>query len=555
MKIKILLLFFALSALAGYAQIGINTPLPNPNTNFHISELTSTEHGIKRIPKGIIIPRISVEERNKLTYVDPLAGAKIIKLTAAENGLLIFNTTSTSYDFWSAPDKKWKQIDGVSEDTELGPGDLAPADFTVDCDDITPHGQYMLNESVDLQSQYYVSVKINVKKAGKYTAMLNSQAAVGIGFATSGVFNKAGDYTIRLKAQGTPLLEGNHEFTLKLNGKNVIQNGGTDICKPIISVFDPAVISPPKPIITKSMRMLTLGVNTKKDGFWQDKRTFTDSLSFRTMDSYQKQLLASENNFGPNSNSFVKFPGWARIYSFDEGYSDKPIDKPIRDQIKNLITGTDDYPPVDIIIIHQNFNNTFLITELLAYLDAGGVVLMYSGRNSSAISNRVMTHVFKKPTTLIVPNDTTTIETLAFDGSAEGYTFNNIIDPILIGPFKDIRGTHWMPGQSINKNKISYYVSDFYKGLDPADIHVISKDSNDNIFAFRHTKYNLFWMGSDGYIVYFNANFGMELSSRTPLPFIDNKTNFKRYGSYFFLNTIAWALQAAELTGINAQGK
>lgn len=543
MKNKFSLLIFALSIYVGYAQIGINTPLPNPNTYFHVSELLTTNQGTKVVPKGIMIPRLTVWERDKLTYVDPIATAKVIRLTDADNGLLIFNTTYTSYDFWSAPDKKWKQIDGVSSETESGPGDLGPADFKVDCANIIPHGTYMLNESVDLDPQYYMSIKLIVSKPGKYTAILTTEDLVGVGFTSSGVFNTAGEYTIRVKAQGTPLLVGRFEFNLKLNGNIVTQNGTpSEICKPSIEFFDPTVIKPPNPVITKTMRLLTLARRVfNKDG--SSAVTFGYPETFGNMITFQRQLALSANNFGSNDDSFVKFPGWADVRTFEDatnGNTSKIID---------LINGTVDEPPVDIIIIHHRFNDSAIVPALKNFLDKGGVVLMYSGREAFSFINQIMSHVFTTPPTF----NTATINTSGLTKhltTNNGYAFSNIIDPILIGPSMDIRNTYWFPQENGKSSGSTYYFSDFLTNLDETKVNVLSREGN-NIFAFRHKNYNLFWMGSDLFISNSLRNFDMDLVSRAPLPAVAD--NISRYGSFFYLNTIAWALDAAQSTGINSK--
>jgi hypothetical protein len=89
---KLLSLFLVVPFFLGNvskAQVGINTSTPNTNTLLHISENNA---GAKSY-KGVIIPSYTTIERN----------ANFTSLTAADNGLLIYNTTENCYNYYKRP--------------------------------------------------------------------------------------------------------------------------------------------------------------------------------------------------------------------------------------------------------------------------------------------------------------------------------------------------------------------------------------------------------------------------------------------------------------------
>lgn len=68
MKKILILLLLILLKINTYAQVGINTDEPNSNTLLHVSEkVKSTDAVANNKLKGIIIPRLTEAERDKLT--------------------------------------------------------------------------------------------------------------------------------------------------------------------------------------------------------------------------------------------------------------------------------------------------------------------------------------------------------------------------------------------------------------------------------------------------------------------------------------------------------
>lgn len=86
MKKILSLLFFAVAAFTAEAQIGLGVTTPHPNAYFQINSTT----------KGVLLPRMSALQR---IAIAPAATA---------NGLMVFDTDSSAYMFWTGT--LWKKM-------------------------------------------------------------------------------------------------------------------------------------------------------------------------------------------------------------------------------------------------------------------------------------------------------------------------------------------------------------------------------------------------------------------------------------------------------------
>ncbi|MDR1877292.1 MAG: hypothetical protein LBQ84_06675 [Flavobacteriaceae bacterium] len=201
-----------------HAQVGINTEDPNSNTLLHISEFNETDpqSGIQK--KGILIPRLSKEEIGNFTS-EANGGTG---LGEADNGLMIYNEDDGCFSFWNGKDKNWKSVCG---------GELGKSEITVDCNNIKVVGSYVKDK--ELTSSNYLSVKVNVTTPGEYTisAITNN----GYNFFTTGIFLTAGEYTVQVPGQGTPIetTESPEDdiVTITVNGVKLT-------CQPVVHVTE-----------------------------------------------------------------------------------------------------------------------------------------------------------------------------------------------------------------------------------------------------------------------------------------------------------------------------
>ena len=129
--------------------------------------------------KGIMIPRMTLEQRNGID-------------TTNANSLMIYNTDEDCYNYYSRSIGDWQSLCGG----------MAKAAFTVgSCDNITVNGAYI--EGNPLNGSNYLSVKVDVTKAGNYTFTATTEN--GYGFTGSGTILDAPTTVILLiPGQGTP---------------------------------------------------------------------------------------------------------------------------------------------------------------------------------------------------------------------------------------------------------------------------------------------------------------------------------------------------------------
>lgn len=105
------LFFFFFSTLLCYkafSQVGINTDVPNSRAVLDLHSPTNDQ--------GLLVPRLSTMQRN--------AQAFISRLSAAENGLLIFDTDEQLFYYWMHP--AWRAVDTGSGGTSWHSGEALP---------------------------------------------------------------------------------------------------------------------------------------------------------------------------------------------------------------------------------------------------------------------------------------------------------------------------------------------------------------------------------------------------------------------------------------------
>ncbi|MDR1876866.1 MAG: hypothetical protein LBQ84_04510 [Flavobacteriaceae bacterium] len=180
--------------------MGINTEEPNGNTLLHISERLGLANPLSEIQKkGIIIPRLTEEQRDEITT------------TSLDSGLLIYNTTEDRFNYWNSTKQEWESI-LVGEVPDK-------ATFEdIDCSDIEVKGTYYVR--TELTPSHYLIIPLDVAQEGEYTVI--ARTTNGYNFFTSGRFLAPGKYTLRVPGQGTPLLRQLGDVvTININGTEI----------------------------------------------------------------------------------------------------------------------------------------------------------------------------------------------------------------------------------------------------------------------------------------------------------------------------------------------
>ena len=168
----------------------------------------SAQLEVRSSNKGILIPRLTTEERNLIN--------------SPANSLLIFNIDTQCFNFYNNKNK-WKTICG-----DIGDADI----FIFSCDLITNKGDYIVGKPTN--SGNYLEMPIKVIEPGNYHILINNQDS-GFFFEKTGTFPNSGDYTLLIPSIGTPLISGINEFDITIN--NNVYND----CKVSIDVDNPEV--------------------------------------------------------------------------------------------------------------------------------------------------------------------------------------------------------------------------------------------------------------------------------------------------------------------------
>lgn len=254
--------------------------------------------------KGMLTPRLTRAQR------DAIAGANLT------DGLLIFNTTTGCFDYWSAIQNIWLSICGT----------LPPATFeisTAQCPEVQAFGSYKQGQM--LIASNYLTIPVTVTQPGVYT--VSATTTNGYYFGASGTFPTAGTYVLNLPATGTPNNgyvnpDPGDAVTIALNGKastcipNIfVQNADVDFtinCGIINSLGNYYVGIP-----LVASNKLTVSVSPTVLGFWSmntntvNGYSFSGTGTFTTLTPNQTvelmgtgtPIASGANNFNLGSNA------------------------------------------------------------------------------------------------------------------------------------------------------------------------------------------------------------------------------------------------------------
>lgn len=566
-----------------YAQTGINTSDVNPQAALHIEAPENN--------KGIIIPRLTEEQRDK------------ISTSIAEDGLTIYNIDEDCINYWSKLENEWKSVCGK----------LGKSEFTFDCEeDVEVHGTYI--EGKEMTSSNYLSIKVNVTKVGEY--VLAAKTTNGYNFIATGTFLNTGLHTINVVSQGKPMNVSKDDLTFSVNSVEMVcpisktievlkVAGSYDIACKSITVNGVYKVKVP----LNASNTISVPIDVDKVGSWSIYSNSVDGISFKgegtfttvgrhdvilygtgipvstipkrltlvhNSDGFENStcsfnvrvvipskrilgigsgttygynitnrrptriLLEEENNYGTLENSIVPFEGFSEFINGSNN--------PSETELRNWLLGSN---PVDIVVIGFSYNMSETESQVfLDYLLRGGVLIAHTEGQSG--NQRMLRTIFNDPT----------LEQKVTGGTGDGRTYKLPIfdDIILNGPFGDIRGKNW--GDDATD-------AVYFTNLPTGDIIPYSNAMNANnntgqvpnsVTAFRHRTFNFVWIGEGGFTSQ-SGNAG-DLRSATICPFVLDSNNYPVvkttystpvYNSVFFANTIAWAIDQAEHNGINTK--
>ncbi len=253
--------------------------------------------------KGMLTSRLTTAQRD---------GIAVANLT---DGLLIFNTTTGCFDYWSKGQGVWLSICGTPP----------PAVFnisTVQCGQIKANGTFKQGETLTLAN--YLTIPVTVTQPGTYS--VSATTINGYYFNANGTFPAAGSYVINLPGVGTPNTgydTGNpgDAVAISLNGKEVscipnifVEKANVDFAITCASINTEGSYFIGIPL--SASNKLTLSVNVTNTGFWSMKTntvngySFSATGTFTTTGNQTIELLGTGtpiasglNNFNLSSNA------------------------------------------------------------------------------------------------------------------------------------------------------------------------------------------------------------------------------------------------------------
>lgn len=601
MKILFFISFF-LFVIAN-SQVGINTDEPNLNSALHISEkMRNTDPDINNKIMGIIIPRLTEQERNRMTYSDPDTQQNI-RLSSSDNGLTIFNTNENCYNFWNSAENSWKSTCGSVSD----------ATYTLDCSSVSVKGSYVSNVRTN-ETDYILINNINVTKAGSYVISASTSANNGYSFVAVGRFLNTGTHAVKLMAQGTPANSQLDSFTVKISGAGVQPQSCTADVSVQQSIAEYSMICSSakangtyqKGVALTSGNTITMNVNVTNPGYYDFVTAKTNGISFSGSGNFsttgvQQITLTGNGTPGVNDDFPVKIsgntsygyascdvsipvilpamtyaviglnnvytfhPNNPRITAFNSG-NFGPTGTVKIAGLNNIWVSTTaasaasnlsatNKPDVILYFSYGFTTNSAMETALSNYVNAGGVLIFGSNDGRDGDVNNLMNGIF---------GETFAQAQVAGTGSVDDnvYPIANLPnDPIINGPFGNAAAQYWGEDNSSTGTIILTKL--------PANSVQIASANNQFSKNTVNPGYSTVWYNKTKNFVYFGDSVGASTSSLSltdyPSLYENNIPVSKRYGQfpnqssqaqYIFnsileLNAVAWGLKTAASSGIN----
>lgn len=408
--------------------------------------------------------------------------------------------------------------------------------YFLNCDSIKVHGKY--TEDIPLNYSNYITITVNSPtdiSGSNYE--IKTIEKNGIYFQAKGTFSNpqtvAGPnpyaYKVVLEGYGTPVNETGEKILTPFYVTIVSNSADQSECSNARIV-----------VSYKTKRILTIGANASYTfGYVLEansaSRAFIDaSVNFGT--SPGSTVAIEENQLG---NAFT-----IEVMTAGSGMTGEVINY---NSLKNKLNT---FKP-DIILTGQAINyytgstNTNVIDLLSSFVDEGGVFLMFN--EYYPISASIQAMVQKIMGTSVTGNNQSIGTNLSFklSGSED--------DPIINGPFGNMQEKIWgADGHEM------YGCTNL-----PSETIIYSLRSDGYANVFRHATKPFFFIGDGGFIsnymkhiggTYLGSNlyypFAIDASHR-PVPRTNyGPTRYTIYNSLIFGNIIAWAVDYAEMQGI-----
>ncbi|MCF8716452.1 hypothetical protein JM658_16620 [Joostella atrarenae] len=404
------------------------------------------------------------------------------EVTFTELGSQTITLTSNEDAFDTSGTKSFNVRNGVtticSFEMEVIP---QPVTYSINCSSVTVSGDYL--PELPMSSSNTMSISVDVQYVGSYS--MSTDAQNGVSFSASGTFTSTGFQTVMMQGTGTPVSGGAYDFTISTDS-NV---SGSESCT--------------KEVIFQYRTMNILGIGS-------DNR-YNAAISGYT----PRTLIESTSNFSPSGK--IKVQG----FNFTNA-GGNPSASQLRDYINNN--------NIDIIIIGYNYNPDSGENAVLEDFvkNKKGVLLagIQDNSNVTDLIDRICGGNVSKTT----------------GGGTLTNPMSNVDDPILNGPFGDVRGKK--AGSDLNN---SVYITNL-----PSTVSALAtNESGNQVFMFKHNTLGFFFCGDSGFHTGDKGGNGSNdiwpaRTSSTGTPVTKPYSGGTVYNSFFYANAIAWAIQYAQ---------
>lgn len=358
-----------------------------------------------------------------------------------------------------------------------------PVVYNLVCNSIIVSGKYAPN--IPMNAENTMVLNANVEYIGAYTITTN--AVNGVTFTGSGTFTSTGLQEVVLKATGTPVSGGIHRYTISTNSSS-----GATTCNVNIE------------FVYRRMNILGLGGGTYQPGTASNTQT-------------TRAVLQTTSNFGTNGK--VKVDGLTIV---NGGYNQGTV-------LRNLINNN----KIDIIVLGYNYTPTSASISILQdFVKNKKGVLIHSQENDASGTRDLINAIAYSGSTAVSGIGTTYINPIL-----------NIDDPLLNGPFGDVRGK--AGGSDVNN---SYYTA----GYSNEYVSLSHQGGNPSrSWLLRHKTLGYVYVGDSGWTAGDATNRSTTIwpaamtAGGAPIAKAYNGGTTV-YNSILYANTITWAIQYAQ---------
>ncbi|MBK5721464.1 hypothetical protein JGH11_11325 [Dysgonomonas sp. Marseille-P4677] len=553
-SIMMLIFMFVFHSSPLFSQVSIGaTEEPAKGSLLQLKNIENIIGGDANANKGLLLPRINLTNKYELYPMflkdkgNPLSGpdenysSNKNELDKIHTGLVVYNMNEDYEKDLCLGINVW---DGEKWECMYYPR----YGYEMSCNSVQVHGVYWKGRVLDASNKITLKIIANDAKAIGKTYYIQTEEVDGVKFFGQGEITydalTTTGQTITLQGKGIPTDREIKYFTLTAN------NISGTTCNAKVYVVIP------------KKNILVLG-----NGYLRGYNFSLPTTNTNKVFTSPRNFGTGENNIDPvfpyEMTSFLNGKaGLNNTYDAEITTAQYPVLKKalLEDRIVDILVLTH-----DVYLSELYTQDAQLITD---YLKAGGVVVALWEANPTGRqgSERFMKKVFGAQGSSIVSHK---INPEAGGHSGGVYALSNLDDPILNGPFGDVRSKYWGD---------DWFWTEGIAGLPKDEIIEYSNGKNwsgttspsnagDFTSAFRHKTLNLVFFGDGGFIATgyepndtamstsdWRAPFWWNTTTMHPIEkpnYGSGNTKFSVQNSILFCNIMAWAIYQAETNGIN----